>query len=152
MARAIDPSELLALQLMQDDTEEFKSLQKGKGRVDEPGDFALALQMQSLYLTNQIRSLADREYCIQIGSQRNTVPLPAPIPRQSLPSTAVVAGPSRQATVVAGPSRQTRISDQAYPVVASSSRQPNASNSAGTVFKAPAAAVMRSLASASLIK
>ncbi|KAM3540875.1 hypothetical protein ARSEF1564_006231 [Beauveria bassiana] len=30
MAGAIDPSERLALQLMQDDLEEFKSLQKGK--------------------------------------------------------------------------------------------------------------------------
>ncbi|PMB72308.1 hypothetical protein BM221_002410 [Beauveria bassiana] len=47
MAGSIDPSERLALQLMQDDLEEFKSLQKGKGRADEPDDFALALQMQS---------------------------------------------------------------------------------------------------------
>ncbi|KAF1734306.1 hypothetical protein CRV24_005843 [Beauveria bassiana] len=47
MAGAIDPSERLALQLMQDDLEEFKPLQKGKGRADEPDDFALALQMQS---------------------------------------------------------------------------------------------------------
>ncbi|KAM3511862.1 hypothetical protein MY11210_004480 [Beauveria gryllotalpidicola] len=144
MAGAIDPSERLALQLMQNDLQEFKSLQKGKARADEPDDFALAVQMQSLYLTNQIRSLADREYCLQIQSQRNTVPLPAPSPKQSLPSTAVVAGPSRQARTSA------RTAAQADTVVAGSSRQPNASTSAGTVCKTPAAAALRSLASSSL--
>ncbi|PQK13558.1 hypothetical protein BB8028_0004g04890 [Beauveria bassiana] len=141
MAGAIDPSERLALQLMQDDLEEFKSLQKGKGRADEPDDFALALQMQSLYLTNQIQSLTDREYCLRIQPQRNTEPLPAPIPKQALPSTAVVAGPSRQA----------RTSAQAGPVIAGSARQPNASNSAGTICKPPVSAVVRSLATASWV-
>ncbi|KAM3480005.1 hypothetical protein MY8738_005208 [Beauveria namnaoensis] len=141
MAGAIDPSERLALQLMQDDLEEFKSLQKGNGRADEPDDFSLALQMQSLYLTNQIQSLTDREYCLRIQPQRNTEPLPAPVPKQPLPSTAVVAGPSRQA----------RTSAQANPVIAGSARQPNASNSAGTTCKTPVSAVVRSLASASLV-
>ncbi|EJP61756.1 IBR domain-containing protein [Beauveria bassiana ARSEF 2860] len=141
MAGAIDPSERLALQLMQDDLEEFKPLQKGKGRADEPDDFALALQMQSLYLTNHIQSLTDREYCLRIQPQRNTEPLPAPVPEQPLPSTAVVAGPSRQG----------RTSAQANPVISGSVRQPNASNSAGTICKTPVSAVVRSLASASLV-
>lgn len=97
MAEPVDASERLVLQLMQQDLEQLKAEQKGKGRAGELDDYTIALQMQALSITDHIRSLDDREYCLRAFPRNHTQQRTAAALNRSASSTAVVAGPSRLA-------------------------------------------------------
>ncbi|EGX95839.1 IBR finger domain protein [Cordyceps militaris CM01] len=71
MAEPADPSELLALQLMQQHWEELKAEQDDRPD-EEMNDFKLALQMQLLSVVNHFQSLEDRRYCHQVYPQPDT--------------------------------------------------------------------------------
>ncbi|OAR05732.1 hypothetical protein LLEC1_03458 [Akanthomyces lecanii] len=97
MAESVDASERLVLQLMQQELEQLKAGQKGKVREDELDDYALALQLQILSISDHIQSQDDREYCLRAFPQTRVQQPAATLPNQSASPTVVVAGPSRPA-------------------------------------------------------